>query len=263
MRMARRWLAVMAIVVAVMAVAALLAAVAAPAARAQEEPEEEMVTTATAQRSISVQGEARVAATPDQATVRLGVVTQAPTATAALSDNATLMQEVISATLALEIDEEAVRTEVVQLYPVYSSSVQPLGEPATTEAQQEPQIVAYRATNVVSVTLDDVALVADVLDAATAAGANTVEGISFEIADRSELLANARRMAMRDARERAETYLEETEAALGEVLRIREQATGLPFGAGAEFAVARDMSVPVLPGQQFVEVSVEVTWGIE
>lgn len=260
MNMTRRWLPVMAMVAGVLAVVALLAALA-PQAQAQDEPEEETVTTtATAQRSISVQGEARVSAAPDQATVRLGVVTQAPTATAALDDNSALMQAVISATLALEIDEEQVRTETVQLFPVYSSSVQPPGQ---TTTETEPAIVAYRATNVVAVTLDDVALVGDVLDAATTAGANTVEGISFEIADRSELLANARRQAMRDARERAETYLEETDAALGAVLRIREQTTNLPFGSGPEITIARDVGVPVLPGQQFVEVAVEVTWAIE
>jgi uncharacterized protein len=264
MRLARRWLLVMAIVVGVAAVAALLAVVGAPEARAQDEEtqQEEAAVAATQERTITVQGQARVAATPDEATVRLGVVTQAPTATAALSENASLMQEVISATLALEIDEEQVRTETVQLFPVYSSA-QPVDLPGSAAQQEAPEIVAYRATNVVSVTVEDVEMVADLLDAATAAGANSVEGISFDIADRSALLANARRQAMRDARERAETYLEETDATLGEVLHIREQTAAIPFGAGAEFAVAADARVPVQPGQQAVDVTVEVVWRLE
>lgn len=267
MRQTRRWLPLLAILTGVLAAAALLAVVLAPAAQAQEEPQEPEApaVAATPDRFITVQGNARVKATPDQATVRLGVVTQAPTATAALADNAVLMQEVVSATLDLDIDEEQVSTEVVQLYPVYSD-IRPVAPTTGTVQPQttEPQIVAYRATNVVAVIVDDVSRVGRLLDAATAAGANSVEGISFEISDRDSLLAMARRQAIRDARTRAETYLEEADGVLGQVRVIREQGTSAqPLAVAQEFAVARDATTPILPGQETVEVTVEVTWAIE
>jgi uncharacterized protein YggE len=263
MHMNRKWLPVMAIFLGALAFLGLLVMVLAPAAQAQEEPETPTTPIVPADRFISVVGQARVSATPDQATVRLGVVSQSPTATAALTENAALMEAVISATLAL-VDEDQVRTETVQLYPVYSD-VQPLlDEPGSAVQQTEPQITGYRAMNIISVTADDVGLVADVLDAATTAGANTVEGISFEIADRSALLTQARQEAIRDARAKAEVFLEEAGGALGEVLVIREQGTGgLPQTFAQDEVLGRGGAVPVLPGQQFIDVSVEVIWALD
>jgi uncharacterized protein len=258
----KRFLPLLAAVITALAAGVLLTAALTPPAQAQDEPEEPAAQTESAEtRSITVQGQSSISATPDRATIRLGVVTQAPTATAALADNATLMQDVISATLGLDIPEDQVRTQTVQLYPVYSSS--PPIDVDTAAQAQEPQITGYRATNVVAVTVDDVALVAELLDAATAAGANNVEGISFEIADRADLLAEARREAMRDARLRAETYLEETGDALGTVLTIRELGTSQPFPVARDevFAVG-GAGVPIQPGQQTVDVTVEVTWSL-
>lgn len=262
MHMNRKWLPAMAILAGLLVFLGLLVMVSAPGAQAQEEPEPPATPTT---RFISVVGQARAAATPDRATVRLGVITQAPTATAALSENSALMEEVISATLEL-VEEDQIRTEAVQLFPVYADVQPPISaEPGTAVQQpQEPQITGYRAMNIVSVTAEDVNSVADVIDAATAAGANSVEGISFEVSDRAALLAEARQEAIRDARAKAEVFLEEAGGALGQVLVIREQGTGGPPQLFAEdAALGRGGAVPVLPGEQFIDVSVEVIWALE
>lgn len=264
MRMNRKWLPAMALLAGVLAFLGLLVMVLAPAAQAQEEPEEPATPVVQADRFISVIGQARAATTPDQATVRLGVVTQAPTATAALTENSALMEDVISATLEL-VEEDQIRTQTVQLFPVYSDFQPPIPvEPGTTQAQQqEPQITGYRAMNIVSVTAEDVDMVADVIDVATAAGANTVEGINFEVSDRTAVLNEARQEAIRDARAKAEVLLEEAGGTLGQVLVIREQATGgSPPIFTQDVAVGIGGAVPVLPGEQIVEVSVEVIWAL-
>lgn len=265
MRMNRKWLPAVALLAGVLAFLGLLVMVLAPAAQAQEEPEQPTTPVVQADRFISVVGQARVAATPDQATVRLGVVTQAPTATAALSENSALIEEVISATLEL-VDEDQIRTQTVQLFPLYSDLQPPIPtEPGTAQVQpQEPQITGYRAMNIISVTAEDVNMVADVIDVATAAGANTVEGINFEVADRSAVLTQARQEAIRDARAKAEVLLEEAGGTLGEVLVIREQATGgVPPVFTQDVAIGIGGAVPVLPGEQLIEVSVEVIWALE
>ncbi len=264
MRMNRKWLPAVAILAGGLAFLGLLVMVLTPAAQAQEEPEQPTTPVAQADRFISVVGQARAAATPDQATVRLGVVTQAPTATAALAENSALMQEVISATLEL-VEEEQIRTQTVQLFPVYADIQPPIPvEPGTAQAQQEPQITGYRAMNIVAVTAEDVSMVADVIDTATAAGANSVEGISFEVSDRTAVLTEARQQAIRDARAKAEVLLEEAGGTLGDVLVIREQGTGgSPPIFAEDVRVGVGGAVPVLPGEQIIEVSVEVIWALE
>ncbi|MDX1663579.1 MAG: SIMPL domain-containing protein [Candidatus Promineifilaceae bacterium] len=235
---------------------ALVALLTARPSRAQEEEPE--APALENDRFITVRGQGRVLAQPDQATVRFGVVTQAPTATAALEENRALMQEVISATVALDIPEEQIQTEILRLEPLFEERREP--EPVLGPRE----ITGYEARNVVSVTVEDMDRIGAVLDAATGAGANVVEGISFEIGDRAELLATARRQAMRDAMDKAETLADVVEAEIGAVLVIREQGTGGPPVAFAEEdALARSAAFPVQPGQQAIEVSVEVTWELE
>lgn len=230
-------------------------------AQAQEEPQ------GPAQPEsnfIQVQGQARVAVEPDQATVRLGVVTQAPEAADALQENRELVQEVISATIELEIPEEQIQTEVLRLSPVQQQE-QPVEPQPATEAQQgAPEITAFEARNVVSVTVDDLDMLGDLLDAAVTAGANVIEGINFEVTDQQALLAEARQQAIADARNAAETYVEPLDAQLGNVLVVRSFGTpGIAFEAAAQDTVARGgAGFPVQPGRQFIEATVEVSWEI-
>ena len=246
-------IALASLAVALLAVVTLLSAQ--PSQAQEEEPEEP---TPETERYITVHGQGRVLAQPDQATVRLGVVTQAPTATAALEENRALIQEVISATRAADVAEEQIQTEILQLNPLFEEPREP------RPVQSTRQITGYEARNIVSVTVEDLDRVGAVLDAATGAGANVVEGIRFEISDRAELLTTARRQAMLDARDKAETFADVVDAELGRVLIIREQGTGGPPVAFAEEdALARSAAFPVQPGQQAIEVSVEVRWELE
>lgn len=233
--------------------AALLTVLLVQPARAQEEPEGPTV---PEDRFIVVSGQARVAAEPDQATVRLGVVTQDPEAVEALEQNRLLIQEVISATTALEIPEEQIQTEVLRLSPV-QEQVGP--EPQTGP----PEISAFEARNVVSVTVEDLEMLGDLIDAVTAAGANVIQGINFEVTNRDELVAEARRQAIMDARNTAETLLAPLDAELGNVMVVRSFG-GQPVVFEAE-QVAQDVggaAFPIQTGRQFIEASVEVTWEI-
>ncbi|MFX9077479.1 SIMPL domain-containing protein, partial [Acinetobacter baumannii] len=67
-------------------------------------------------------------------------------------------------------------------------------------------IVGYRASNRVTVTIRDIAKVADTIDVLVGSGANEISGISFMVSKASKLLDDARAEAIADARRKAEIY---------------------------------------------------------
>lgn len=215
-------------------------------AQTEEEAAQEQAST---ERTITVSGQGRISARPDTAVVRLGVQTQADTAQAALDENSANMQAVISTTLDAGIAEEDIQTQGIRLQPIYDRS---------EDEQQQPEVTGYRASNTVEVTVRDLDNVGSVLDAVVEAGSNTIDSIRFEVSDTDEALAQAREAAVNNAREKAEQLTSLVDAELGEVITIRE--TGFTPPTPVALETVERAAVPVQPGTQFVEASVEITW---
>lgn len=210
-------------------------------------------TPAETQRTISVSGQGRVTARPDLAVVWLGVQTDADTAQAALEENSEQMQSVITVTLDAGIAEDDIQTQGIRLQPIYD---QP------QDAQQR-ELQGYRASNIVEVTVRDLDELGTLLDAAVEAGGNTIENIRFEIGDTNEVLALAREAAVNNARANAEQLASLLDVELGEVLTVSETSFSPPTPVVFEETAAdRTVAVPVQPGTQTVEASVQITWQI-
>lgn len=203
-------------------------------------------------RTIQVSGSGQVNAAPDQAVVRLGVQTEADTAQAALEANNEQMTAVISATLEAEIDQADIRTEGLRLQPVYES-------PSGT---QSPELTGYRASNMVQITVRNLAGLGELLDTAVAAGGNTIEGIQFEISSQADMAAAAREAAILNAQEKAEQLTELAGAELGPVQTILETGRSSPVSASLASEESLAAGVPIQPGTQSIEASVQVTWEI-
>lgn len=123
-------------------------------------------------RTIQVTGQGEVSAEPDQAIVRMGVETEADTAESALDDNNDWMTAVISATLDAGIAEEDIQTQGFNLRPIYD-----------TPDGGQPELSGYRVSNIVRVTVHDLTMLGQLLDATVAAGSNSIEGIQFEVSN--------------------------------------------------------------------------------
>jgi uncharacterized protein YggE len=129
----------------------------------------------------------------------------------------------------------------------------------------EPTITGYTALNVVQVTLDDLGRIGDVIDAATRAGANRVQGIQFTLRDQDAVRAEA----LREAATRARAEAEVLAAALNlKVLRVLtvEEASPQIIPVRAHMAVARtasaaEVATPVEAGT--LELSANVTLTVE
>ncbi len=229
-------------VASAVALAAMLAAL--PAAAQQVSGPE---------RSISVTGAAEVEAVPDRASVSAGVDTQAETAAEALAANATAMTAVFAALEAAGIEARDIQTSDLSLGAIWDHS---------RDGSEPPRVTGYQASNMVRVRVRDVSGLGAVIDAVTGAGANRLNGVSFELSDPATALDEAREQAVADARARAELYARAAGVALGQVISIHEtEAPVQPFFARAA-AESMD-ATPIAEGSVSISAQISVVFGIE
>jgi len=207
-------------------------------------------------RIITVSGTGEVTARPDQASISLGVVTEAQNARDALNANSQAMRAVFDELEGLDIPEENIRTSNFSINPQYTPYRQGSNEPR--------RIIGYQVSNMVSVLFEDMDKLGLGLDAIVASGANQLHGISFSIGETDALMMAARADAVSDARARAEVLASAAGVELGRVLSINEGGVSTPqpmMYARAEMAM--DSSVPIAQGQQTLSTYVTMTFEIE
>jgi uncharacterized protein YggE len=209
------------------------------------------------QRTISVSGTGQASAQPDMAVISLGVTSEAEEASEALTENSTQMTAVIDALKTGGVLAKDIRTQTIRLSPRYE---QP---PRTPGGEQKPAVlVGFVANNVVEARVRDLDTLGTLLDAAVKAGGNQIQGIRFEIEDPSELLVQARDAAWEDALAKAMQLADLADAELGRALTIQEfSRTPRPYeGARAITFDTQVAAVPIEPGEQSMQIEVQVTW---
>jgi len=206
-------------------------------------------------RTIRVQGEGVVTVTPNQASIEVGVVTQAETAGGALRDNSAAVGKLLAVLKdRYKIPAKDLQTLDLSIRPRYAE---------VEAAEPEPsRIVGYVATNQVLVKVRKLSDLGSMLDAAVSAGGNRISDIQFEVEDARGLLDEARRKAIADARTRATLYAEAAGVRVGKVVSIAEiseyPTTGGIFGGG-ELAMA-SVDVPIEAGEQRLTAQVQVVF---
>ena len=202
------------------------------------------------EHTLSVTGTGTIKVTPDVADVQLGVQITRDSVKAARDDAAAAMNAVLAALRELGIADADIQTSYVNIGPVYDYNA---GQ----------RITGYQVSNVVTVHVLDLAKVADVIDGAVAAGATTVNSITFDVSNRSALEQQAREAAVRDARAHADTLAAAAAVTITGVSSISEGTTAVPFPypmAAREFAAGAD--TPVMPGTSSVTLTVNVVYTI-
>ena len=176
------------------ALAAVLAggAMAAAPATAQVQPAADAMFQATT-LNLSAFGEVKVA--PDMAMITLGVLTEAPTAAAAMQANAQKMTEVVATLKKAGIAERDIQTSNLNLNPQY-----------VYVQNEQPRLTGYQASNQVTITVRDLKKLGPAVDASVNAGANQVQGISFGLTDATEAENEARRKAVKALSDKAALY---------------------------------------------------------
>jgi len=207
-------------------------------------------------KTISLTGSGVATAQADQATVDLGVQITADLASEAIGENADAMSAVIEAIKALGISEDDIVTTSYSVYPQYD----------WTESGRV--FKGYTVTNLVQVTVKDLDIVGDVIDAAAGAGANQINGITFGLSDemREELKTNAYIAALTDAQSKAELIAETLGLSISGVQSVTENSyvpvMSYSYAEGADMAKSY-APTPVLSGELAVTVNVYIVYLFE
>jgi hypothetical protein len=206
--------------------------------------------------TVSGDGEARVA--PDEATVRLGVLAQAPTARAAQEQVSRTANAILDAVRKLGVTAEQIQTSDLSLNPVYAQNANTTGE---------PRITGYQANNVVTIRLQKLDQVGPVIDAGLAAGANRLDGVMFGLRNDQAARGEALTAAVAAARAKAQALARALRVRLVQVLEVAEggiQVSPPPYLKGRMMMESAAMAdaTPVAAGQVGVSAEVTVRWEI-
>lgn len=201
--------------------------------------------------TIDVSAEVQVKAAPDIVLISAGVVTSAPTAAAALQQNAEAMSSVHAALKTAGVDEKNVQTAGLNLNPQYAYN-----------DGQAPRVTGYQATNTVNVTLHDLKNTGHVVDSLVAEGANQINGPTFSVENPDAALDKARTAAVQKALKRAQTYAAAMGLKVKRLISVSEQQMMDPGPRPMMMkAMAMDAaSTPVSPGQVSLGITVNAKY---
>jgi uncharacterized protein len=162
-------------------------------------------------RTVQVTGSALINVTPDRVSIQLGVQSNGATTDAVQSANSAAIQKVIKALQAQGVEAKDIATDFYVIEPVY-------------ESYDSLYIKGYRINNIVAVTLRDVKKTSTILAAALKAGANQVINVEFYTSELRKYRDQARELAMKAAKEKAQALASAAGAEAGCVLNINENS---------------------------------------
>ncbi|WP_432664205.1 SIMPL domain-containing protein [Wukongibacter baidiensis] len=171
---------------------------------------------------VTVNGMGTVKVKPDIAYVNVGVEIFDTDAKKAQDDNAKLMDKIVSNIKKNGIKDEDIKTIS---YDIYKSTKY---EPASFGGK-ENRIEGYYSRNVVEITVRDIENVGKIADLAGEAGANVIGNIRFGISDEDKYYNEALKLAMENAKGKANTILSTFGAKADKPYRVQENSSGAPI----------------------------------
>jgi uncharacterized protein YggE len=190
---------------------------------------------ASAQRTITVIGEAPVSGQAESASIKLSVNSMGTTASQLFTSHNAEVARVRKALETAGISSKDISVERFNLTPNLEYS------------QMGPRLVGYRVETPITLSIPDIAQLPKILDLAQQAGANMVSGVNFSSRGKEGSKERASKEALKEARERAQDLAREIGAQLGDVISIsdveepkaevmgeREREMGMRPGAAAD-----------------------------
>jgi uncharacterized protein YggE len=201
---------------------------------------------------ITVTGMGEVNVIPDLAEVVFQIATEARTAGEAQKQSAEKSRTIQSFVEGQGIKKEDVQTTQYRLEPMYFYV-----------ENKPPQLSGFRLTQGLRVKVRNLDKLGEIIAGGVAAGANQVEGPSFAVDKKEELIGKARVLAFKQAREKARLQAEAAGARLGKIVAFSEDSGPVPMRMEkAKMMMAADMAAaPALePGSQDIQVHVSLSY---
>ena len=151
-----------------------------------------MTASALAETKITVSGTGEVRVSADTAVISVGVNARDKDVLKAQKKVNEAIASIRKALIDKGVEEENINTEFINIYAIYDYQ------------GDEEQLAAYNASSTLAVRVTDMESVGSLIDIAFAAGANTLNGITFSASDTEEAKALALEQAVEDAKQKAE-----------------------------------------------------------
>jgi uncharacterized protein YggE len=205
-----------------------------------------------------VSGEGKVFVTPDIAKVTLGIEDSGASLKTVQNAVNTKSKSLTDALKKLGIGESDIKTTSYNVYPQYDY------------ATPTQKITGYQVSTDYEVTVKDFDKVNDVVVAGTAAGANMVGNVSFDLNEgtKTEKMNEARALAVKDAKGRAEGLAKAAGITLGKIINvsenqnnniIRPMALPVSGGGGPDKSVTQP---DIQPGQTELDVTISLSYEV-
>jgi uncharacterized protein YggE len=202
---------------------------------------------------ISASGSGLVNVVPDIAYVYIGVRSQGSTVAAALKTNSQSAKDIKDALIVQKVAEKDIQTSSFNVYPQQYDTV---GKPVPT---------FYVVDNTVYVTIRNLDAIGTILDLVAQTGANSINGIYFDLSNKDAAQEQARQMAIEQAKKQAEQIASLTGVKLGKLISINVYSSGAPYameGKGGSGSAMAGTSVPVSTGQMTITADASLAYEI-
>lgn len=214
---------------------------------------------AMAETTISVNGTGEVRVSADTAIISLGVNSRDKDVLKAQKQVNETIASIRTALAANGVDEENIITELINIYAIYDYQ----------NGQEE--VVSYNAGTNLAIKATDMESVGALIDAAFAAGANTLNGVSFSASDTTEAENEAIRKAVEDAKRKAEVMAQAAGLNISGIMSISEgsiinfeNSIGNAFAKGLNSIEASADSRTVIQAAKLViSASINITFSVE
>jgi uncharacterized protein YggE len=201
-------------------------------------------------RTLSLSGTATVYAQPDQVVFNIGAYTEERTASAAIDENAVIMTAVLNAIKGQGVKAEKISTSYYTVTPNYSYDAK--------------MVISYQVTNMMQVKISDLSKVGAIIDAASAAGANKVDSISFGLSDvaANKIKLSAYTAAIADVKAKASVITQNLGIAVTGVQSVNENFyyPQIDYLKAAVPASGASASTPILQGNISVTVTLNIVY---
>lgn len=159
--------------------------------------------------TINVSGEGKIKVTPDQAAISISVETKGVKAIDVKKENDTKIEAVLKYIKKMAIAKEDYQTQRVSLYPNYD---------------YEKKKTSYIATQTVIVLLKDLNKYDTLMDGLVDLGINRIDNVEFKSSKIDQLQSDARKLAIKDAKAKAEDFVSVLNQKVGKALTISDNS---------------------------------------
>lgn len=209
---------------------------------------------------VRVVGTSEVKVVPDRAVIKLGVEKQNISASLAKQAADSAARKILASLRAASVDEKDIQTTFLSLRPQF-------------DYRKGMRISYFVAVETMSVTVRDISKLDTLVDSLVKAGGNRIDSIQYETSDLRKYRDQARDLAVRAAREKAEALAKALGQGIGKACSIEEipepnYLSGLTSNAFYYDETTRLRSPAksgpaTAPGQETISASVTVSFDLD